>query len=101
MTAVVVPRPGDREQQEEERDARNRVEHAGSTNEDGNQPAAGMGEDGEADRDGEPGEDRHGDEEDVLERRRHVVAEMIEGVAEAEACRSCPRTWSSPIPPPG
>ena len=77
--------PGDRQEQQEERDARDRVEDPGAADEDGDEPAAAVGDDREEQGEHEPGDDGDADEEDVLERRRDVVVDVVDDVVRAEA----------------
>ena len=85
MIAVSVPAARDRQQQEEQRDARQRVEDAGDLRDRADEPAAPVGDQREDERDREADADRHDDQEHVLQERRRVAVDVVDDPVRAEA----------------
>ena len=72
-----VPAAGDRQQQEEDRDARQRVEDPRHLRDRRRQPAPAVGEQREGERDREADADRHQRQVDVLPERVDVAVEVV------------------------
>ena len=70
--------PGNRQEQEEERDRGDRVEHPGRSEERGGQPAVPMGQDGQRERDQESADHRADYEDHMLKGRVDVPVGIVD-----------------------